>query len=113
MLFLSYDFFGNLVSMALREPYPVSICILNCFTLPPNAKGPAVEDQPLHISANPGQPEQENTGPHTFNWLLLLLSITHLSCLTCPAPQEGYEYAYKINILFLLCAQHNLDIWGH
>lgn len=47
--------------MALREPYPVSICILNCFTLTPYAEWHAVEDQPLHTSANPGQPEQENT----------------------------------------------------
>lgn len=51
--------------MALRGPYPVSICILNCFPLPPNAKWSEVEDQPLHISANPGQPEQESTVPHT------------------------------------------------
>lgn len=61
MVFFSHDFFRNLVSMALRGPYPVSICILNCFTLTPNAEWHAVEDQPLHTSANPGQPEQENT----------------------------------------------------
>lgn len=35
------------------------------------------------------------------------------TCLTCPAPQEGYGDAYKGNVPFILCAQHNLYIYTH